>query len=359
MPVYKKKGKAGKASWYAIFYYTDWTGTRKQKKKEGFATQREAKEYERQFLECVAGTPEMTFGALADLYLADLKHNTKETTYINQSGIIENHIRPFFGALKVNEITAATVRKWQNTFAESDYAQGFLFRIHRILSTMFNFAIKYYGLIRNPAVLAGSMGKRKPKEEMRFLTLEEFSRLREVLLANGETIPATAFSFLFLTGCRKGEMLALTASDFDFAAGTVSINKTYTRLGTKDVITTPKTEKSVRTITMPPTLIEIMQNYINGLGNISAKQRIFDCVSANTLRTTLHRYTAMVSLPKIRLHDFRHSHTSLLIEQGISPIAIADRLGHESVQTTLNTYSHLYPGKQKEVADKLQKVLTF
>ena len=80
MPVYKKKGKTGKASWYAIFYYTDWTGTRKQKKKEGFGTQREAKEYERQFLERVAGTPEMTFGTLADLYLADLKQNTKETT---------------------------------------------------------------------------------------------------------------------------------------------------------------------------------------------------------------------------------------------------------------------------------------
>lgn len=67
MPTYKKAGKNRKASWYAIFYYTDWTGTRKQKKKEGFATQREAKEYERQFLERVAGTPEMSFGALADL----------------------------------------------------------------------------------------------------------------------------------------------------------------------------------------------------------------------------------------------------------------------------------------------------
>ena len=268
-------------------------------------------------------------------------------------------VSSFFGSLKVNEITAGTVRKWQNTFAGSDYAPGFLFRIHRILSTMLNFAIKYYGLIRNPAVLAGSMGKRKPKEEMQFLTLDEFSRLREALLDHGEMIPATAYSFMFLTGTRIGEMLALTPSDFCFGAGTVSINKTYTRLGAKDVITTPKTEKSVRTITMPPTLIEIMQNYINGLGAISPKQRIFDCVSAHTLRKTLHRYTEMVSLPQIRIHDLRHSHASLLIEQGISPIAIADRLGHESVQTTLNIYSHLYPGKQKEIADKLQQILPF
>lgn len=359
MPTYKKTGKAGKVSWYASFYYTDWTGTRKQKKKEGFATQREAKAYERQFLERIAGTPEMTFDTLADLYLADLKQNAKETTYSNQSAIVDNHIRPFFGALRVNEITAATVRKWQNTFAGSKYAQGFLFRIHRVLSTMFNFAIKYYGLIRNPATLAGSMGKRKPKEEMHFLTLEEFSRLREALLANGELIPATAFSFLFLTGCRKGEMLALTVSDLDLKEGTVAINKTYTRLGKKDIITTPKTEKSIRTISMPLSLVQIMQDFIHGLGGISSKQRLFDCVSADTLRTILHRYTDMVSLPKIRIHDLRHSHASLLIEQGISPIAIADRLGHESVQTTLNIYSHLYPGKQKEVADKLQEILPF
>lgn len=359
MPVYKKTGKNGKTSWFAIFYYTDWTGVKKQKKKEGFQTQKEAKAFERNFLERVAGTPEMSFDTLADLYLADLKHNAKETTYINQEGIIENHIRPFFGALRVNEITAGTVRKWQNTFAGSKYAQGFLFRIHRLLSAIFNFAIKYYGLLRNPAVLAGSLGKRKPKEEMRFLTLAEFSRLHDTLLTHGELIFATAFSFLFLTGCRKGEMLALTASDFDFEAGTVSINKTYTRIGTKDVITTPKTEKSVRTITMPPSLVQIMQDYIHGLGDVSSKQRLFDCVSADVLRMALIRYTKLTGLPQIRIHDLRHSHASLLIEQGISPIAIADRLGHESAQTTLNTYSHLYPGKKKEVADKLQAVLPF
>lgn len=359
MPTYKKVRKNGKTSWFVIFYYTDWTGTKRQKKKEGFATQHAAKEYERQFLERVAGTPEMSFDALADLYLADLKQSAKETTYINQSAIIENHIRPFFSALRVNEITAGTVRKWQNTFSGSKYAQGFLFRIHRVLSTMFNFAIKYYGLIRNPATQAGSMGKRKPKEEMHFLTLEEFSRLREALLADGEMIFATAFSFLFLTGCRKGEMLALTNSDFDFAAGTVSINKTYTRIGTKDIVTTPKTEKSIRTITMPPSLVGIMQDYIAALGEITPNQRLFDCISADALRIKLHRYTKLAGLPQIRVHDLRHSHASLMIEQGISPIAIADRLGHESAQTTLTTYTHLYPNRQKEVAAKLQEALTF
>lgn len=359
MPVYKKTTKTGKVSWFAIFYYTDWTGTRKQKKKEGFATQREAKEYERGFLERVAGTPEMTFDALADLYLDDLRHRAKESTYINQEAIIRNHIRPFFGKLPVNGITAAAVRKWQNSFDESGYAHGFLFRIHRILSTIFNFAMKYYGLPKNPANLAGSMGKNKPKEEMRFLTLEEFSRLYAALVADNERIFAAAFSFLFLTGCRRGEMLALTAADFDFEAGTVFISKTYSRIHGKDVITAPKTEKSKRLVTLPPSLVQIMREYIGGLGDISPKQRIFDCISADSLRAALRLYTEKAEIPHIRIHDLRHSHASLLIEQGISPLAIADRLGHESVQTTLNIYSHLYPGKQKEIADQIQNVLSF
>ena len=194
---------------------------------------------------------------------------------------------------------------------------------------------------------------------MRFLTLEEFSRLRDALIADGETIFATAFSFLFLSGCRKGEMLALTAADFDFEVGTVSITKTYTRIGAKDIITTPKTAKSVRVIVLPPSLVRIMKDYIKGLGENSPKQRIFDCVSADALRIKLQRYTEKAGIPQIRIQDLRYSHVSLLIEQGISPLAIADRLGHESAQTTLNTYSHLYPGKKREVADKLQKMLTF
>lgn len=359
MPVYKKTGKTGKVTWYAIFYYTDWTGMRKQKKKEGFSTQREAKEYERAFLERIAGTPEMTFDALADLYLDDIKHRVKETTYINREHIIRNHIRPFFGNLPANGITAANVRKWQNAFDGGEYALGTLFRIHHTLSMIFNFAVKYYGLPRNPAKLAGNMGKNKPKEEMHFLTLEEFSRFRAILLAENEQIVAAAFSFLFLTGCRCGEILALTAADFDFEAATVSISKTYTRIGKRDIITAPKTEKSNRVITLPSSLVRIMKEYIDALGDISPKQRIFDCITAESLRIALRLYADTAGIPHIRLHDLRHSHASLLIEQGVSPLAIADRLGHENIQTTLNTYSHLYPEKQKEIANQIQNMLSF
>lgn len=358
MPVYKKKGKTGNASWYAIFYYTDWTGTRKQKKKEGFAKQHEAKEYERQFLERVAGTPEMTFDALIDIYLDDLRHRAKESTVISQEYIINNHLKPFFGKLPINKITAATIRKWKSTFDTEKYAPGTLYCINRILSTILTFAVKFYHLPSNPTIAAGKMGSNKSKE-MHFLTLDEFGRLRAALLADQEYVYAAAYSFLFLTGCRVGEMLALTKGDFNFEDNTVAINKTYIRIKSKDVITAPKTEKSNRVITMPSSLAEIIKEYLNGLGQISAKQRIFDCISNASLWTTLRRYAEKENLPSVRVHDLRHSHASLLIEQGVSVIDIANRLGHAKPTTTINIYSHAYPNKQKEIADNLQKVLPF
>jgi len=358
MPVYKKISKTGKTTWFASFYFTDWTGARKQKKKEGFSSQREAKEYERSFLERIAGTPDMTFDTLIEIYLDDFRHHAKESSVIDREYVIENHLRPFFGKLAINEITPATIRKWQSTYNTEEYAPSYLHRINSILSAILNFAVKFYGLLRNPAKAAGKMGNTKSKE-MNFLTLDEFNRLRSVLLADQQYIFVAAYAFLFLTGCRVGEMLALTKEDFDFENNTVAITKTYMRVKSKDVITIPKTEKSNRVITMPPSLVRIIKDYLNGLGQISAKQRIFDCVSNYSLWSKLRRYTKKENLPPVRVHDLRHSHASLLIEQGVSIIAISSRLGHSRPSTTTDTYSHTYPNKQKEIADNLQKVLPF
>ena len=359
MPVYKKVStKTGKVSWYAIFYYKDWTGKRVQKKKEGFSTQREAKAYEHDFLERAAGSSNMSFSALLDIYLENLSTRAKVTTLEHRKTIIENHLRPTLGKLAINAITPATVRKWQESFADKEYSTYYLYTVHRILSTILNFAVKYYGLAKNPARTAGNAWKAKPESEMQFLTLEQFQRLRAILQATGDTPHGVAVTFLFLTGCRVGELLALTAADIDFDAATVNINKTYTRRGKEDIITPPKTEKSKRTVALPAVLVQTLQDYIQALGGVTPQQRIFDCINAESLRKALNGATEKAGLPHCRIDDLRHSHASLLIEQGIPPLAVADRLGHENIQTTLNIYSHLYPGKQKEIADCIQKAIT-
>ncbi len=121
----------------------------------------------------------------------------------------------------------------------------------------------------------------------------------------------------------------------------------------KPMITTPKTEKSKRTITLPKFLVDIVKNYIQK-DFITSHDLLFE-VSPTVLFNKLKHYIKLAGLKTIRIHDFRHSHASLLIEQGYSPLMIAERLGHEKIETTLKTYSHLYPNKQNEIAEKLQQ----
>ena len=359
MPAFKKTSpKTGRVSWFASFYYTDWTGQRKQKKKEGFNTQREAKEYERRFLDRLAGSPEMTFDALADRYMDDLKSRARPSTLKTKGNILRKHICPHLGQLRLSEITPGIIREWQNGFMQLGFSRSFAAAVHGVLSAVFNYACKFHGLGQNPCRLAGSMGRMKREVPYCFLTMEDFKRLRAAMLADRKEMLAAAVSFMFLTGCRVGEVLALTPADFDFSAAVVSITKSCSREHGKDVIRGTKTERGRRTITLPPALVSIMQGILTKLGNPAPGQRIFDTLSAQSIRLNLNAYTKKTGVPNVRTHDLRHSHAALLIDQGFSPLAVADRLGHESPKTTLEVYGHLYPNKRAEIADRLQDMLT-
>ena len=149
----------------------------------------------------------------------------------------------------------------------------------------------------------------------------------------------------------EGELLALTPADFDFEAGTVKISKSYQRLHGEDVITTPKTKKSNRTIKMPNFLCDEMRDYLGMLYGVKKKDRIFT-VTKSYLHHEMDRGAKEAGVKRIRIHDLRHSHISLLIDMGFSAVAIADRVGHESIEITYR-YAHLFPSKQTEMADKL------
>ena len=159
------------------------------------------------------------------------------------------------------------------------------------------------------------------------------------------------FFSLILT---KAEFLALTSADVDIERRTICISKSYQRLGKKDVITAPKTPKSNRTVTIPEFLAADIKDYMDSLFEIQDSDRLFP-ITKYFLEHEMQRGIKASGVKKIRIHDLRHSHASMLVEMGFSPLEIADRLGHEKIETTLNTYSHLYPSKRTALADKLDE----
>ena len=238
MPVYKKEQTG---TWLCKFCYTDWNGARRQKKKEGFKTKKEAQDFERDFLSKAASSCEMRFASMAQLYLDDCAPRLKPTTLINKETMIRQKILPWFGDLSTADITAAAVRHWQNDLMQMGFSPTYLKAIHNQASAIFNFAVKYYHLENNPCRLAGSMGKTRPTE-MKIWTTDEFQMFLQAV--SNKPTSAAAFSMLFWTGLRSGELLALTREDFDFQAGTVSVNKSFSRHNRQDLILPPKTPKS-------------------------------------------------------------------------------------------------------------------
>lgn len=343
-------------TWYVKCYYTDYTGTKRQRKKRGFKLQREAKEWERNFLETQQADPTMTYENFIEIYLEDMGHRLRKYTMLQKTKLIRLYLLPYFGKLALSDITPAHIRKWQNEVIAHHTASGealaptTLKTINNQLSATMNYAVRYYGLKVNPCHLAGSMGKCRA-EEMNFWTLDEFKRF--LVIVSSDPQARAGFMTLYYTGIRIGELLALEYSDIDFEGCTISVSKSCQRIKGKDIITPPKTPGSIRTISIPEFLRDELKDYTRQLYGLGGHDRIFPC-TRDFFRYHMRCGTKDGDVKKIRIHDLRHSHASLLIELGFSPLAVADRLGHEKVETTLNIYSHLFPHKRDEVAQKLQ-----
>ena len=324
-------------------------GKRRKSTKRGFATKREAEEWLRNFLITQKADFDMKFEDFWKMYCADMETRLREHTMRTKKYIVELKILPYFGNKRVNDITAADIRQWQNELIKMGYSPTYLKTINNQLSAIFNYAVRYYDLKSNPCVKAGSMGKSKA-EEMDFWTGEEFRKFIDSVM--NKRLSYMAFMTLYWTGMRMGELLALNPKDIDLEKRTISITKSYQRLGKKDVITPPKTPKSKRVITIPEFLAADIKDYMDSLYDLQENDRLFP-ITKYYLEHEMQRGIKESGVKRIRVHDLRHSHASMLIELGFSPLEIANRLGHEKVETTLNTYAHLYPNKQTKLAERL------
>lgn len=296
----------------------------------------------------------MTFGALVALYNDDMAGRLRETTKQSKAWLMEAHILPFFRDVPVNEITPAHVRKWQSGLLANPkgYAPTYLKTINNQLVALLNYAVKYYGLPSNPCHAAGSMGK-KNAGTMRFWTLEQF----EAFIVTVDRWPArVGFMLLFWSGMRIGELLALTEDDFDFARGVVSITKNYQRVNGEGFITEPKTPKSRRAVPLPAAVVQAVRDYIPRLYDYQSGDRLFP-YTKEYFHRAMEKGSAASGIERIRLHDLRHSHASLLIEMGVPILLVSERLGHEDVETTLRTYGHLYPNRNDDTVARLDELM--
>ncbi|MEG0593896.1 MAG: site-specific integrase [Christensenella sp.] len=353
MAVYKEKSKN---TWRVIYRYTDWQGERKQSQKRGFLTKKEALAWEREQLNMVRANLDMTFASFIDTYTVDMKNRIKENTWQTKEHIIQTKMLFYFENRKMCDIRPKDIMAWQNemlqgkTKSGTPYSPRYLKTIHNQLSAILNHAVKFYGLKENPAAKVGNMGK-ATGAEMLFWTQDEYQKFSDVMM--DKPLSFYAFEMLYWCGIREGELLALTPADFDFDKGTVSITKSYQRIKGRDVITDPKTPKSNRIIKMPDFLVEEIKEYIKQIYGIEPKDRLFE-VTKSYLHHEMDRGAKEAGVRRIRIHDIRHSHISLLIEMGYSAVAIADRVGHESINITYN-YAHMFPFTQDDMANKLSK----
>lgn len=310
-------------------------------------------------------TATFDFMTLYAEYKTNLRHSVKESSYMAVMQRFDKYILPAFSKYKVTDITTADLIKWQNELSDKGLSVKYKSAIRSAFTNFFEY-LKIYNMQNPFAFVKGFKRNKESKKEMLYWTQEEFIKFISVV---DDFRYRCVFSFLYLTGCRKGEACALKWQDINFEKSTVDINKTLTRatdterltnegevLSENYRITTPKTDNSYRQILLPDNLLNDLQE----LHENSTSDFIFGVngkfLPFQTLQHAFDRYVKLSGVKPIRIHDLRHSHASLLINKGENQLStiyvIAARLG-DNVDMIFKTYGHLFPNTQKDIIQKL------
>lgn len=356
MSVYKDK-KTG--IWVVQYSYKLPDGKRKRTKKSGFRTKREALKWEMDFNDKYNCSVNMRFEVFIECYLEDIRPRIKMSTFVTKENIIRKSILPYFKDRKLSDISSLDILKWQNIWLKKineksgqEYSKSYLKTIHNQISAVFNHAVKFYKLNENPAKNIGNMGDEKHIKNS-FWSLEQYIKFSEAIMNKPDVY--YAFEILYWCGLRLGEMLALTKNDINLKSRSITVNKTFSRIKGKDNITTPKTPKSNRIVKLPNFVAEELEDYLNSLSEANIDNyRIFNFTKSK-IEHEMIRGCRESGVDKIRVHDLRHSHVSMLINMGYSAVAIAERMGHESIDITYR-YAHLFPSVQSDMADKMDNL---
>ena len=267
---------------------------------------------------------------------------------MNMSNIL-NSIT-YFDNLLISDITPIQISNFQNDLLRK-YKGSSIRTINAYVKMLFTWCVRYKNLASNPFDMVDRL-KLETKKRMDIITVDEFNQIVEQV--NNPDMKLM-FKLLFWTGLRIGEARALKIDDIDFNNKTISVTKNYIHLKGKDIITTPKTKESIRTIKIDDVLTQEIKDYLDKARYILNNDFIF-CYTKPYYLEIFKRIALRVLGKRLRIHDLRHSHASFLINNGVDVLLISKRLGHSNTAMTLNVYSHLYLDKENKAIDIINKL---
>jgi len=378
MPIYKAKGKKDGLQKYnvRINYISD-DGKAKQLTRTAYGFE-SAKELERKLLCDVKlngenSVKKMTVQQLYEKYTVAKKYEIRETSLYKNKQEFELYVQPTMGSVRLDKLNAQLLQKWKSSVEDKNLSLKTRQHAYGIFRALLNFAVSMEYIGNNPLLKIGNFKDALDKKtEMSIYTAEQFREYIGIAKQCAEERQAkdnslsewdyyVFFNIAFFTGLRKGEIHALKWTDIDGAY--LSVKRSLTqKLSGDDRETPPKSKSSIRTLQMPKPLIRILNEHRERqeqLEHFSEDYRVCGgerCLRDTTIQNRNMRYAKLSGLNKIRIHDFRHAHVSLLANEGINIQEIARRLGHSKVEMTWNTYSHLYPREEEKAVEILDRI---
>ena len=360
-----KSSKDGR-KWYFYVSVLLPEGNRKLYTSKLFMTKKEASIAEKEFILGIEkkqiNISDMTFMELFNEFYEYKKDKVKMTTLRTyRHNIIA--LKEFHN-LKIKDINLTHYLNWRRRIVNLDLADKTKNGYYKLLKTILNYGTKWHDF--NFAPLYAKMEKfHNPNiipREMEFYTWEEFQQFFSVI---DELKWKCIFGILYYCGLRRGELRGLTWDNIDFKYKTLSIVKNVVN-ESGDYgywqITTPKTKSSVRTIPIPDEVLSYLSQYFEEqkrMYGFTEKWFVFGDTTPlhpDRLRRKKNEYSQISHTKQIRIHDFRHSCASLLINNGASIIMVAKYLGHTKIDETLNTYSHLFKNKMEEIINTINNL---
>lgn len=287
-----------------------------------------------------------------EYYLPDKNKRIRATTQKRYYYIYRNRIRPYFGDLIMNEISPLHVREWQNIQISLNFKPKYLRTLHQFLSGIFEFCVRFHDLTENPCDRVDAMGRNGSSRRVNVWQLNEFEKVFDCM---STTQYRAALALLYWTGIRKGELYGLQWRDYCPFSNKLKVERSYQRLNGKAVVLPPKTDTSFRNILLPNQAYRPLD--VHRAEHLDAQDTDFIFTwSKRKLEDEIRHACQLAGVKRIRVHDLRHSHASLLIHLNIDIAAISKRLGHSSISMTLNTYAHAYDNADRVIADTLESI---